>query len=72
MKITKSSIEFDNVLRAATSINDTKQTVKVDNYSFSNTNSKGDFKQINNTDDLKELHSIGIPSAKSTFAIMNN
>jgi hypothetical protein len=64
MKITNSSIEFDNVSRAATGINDTKQTIKVDSYSFANINSKGDFKQINNIDDLKELHAIGIKSAK--------
>ncbi|CAC9569296.1 hypothetical protein [uncultured Gammaproteobacteria bacterium] len=72
MKITNSSIEFDNVLRAATSINDTKKTVKVDSYSFSNINSKGDFKSINNIDDLKALHDIGIKSAKNTFSMMND
>jgi hypothetical protein len=72
MKITKKSIEFDNVLRATTSINDTKRTIKIDNYSFSNVNSKGDFRQINNIDDLKALHDIGVKSAKNTFAIMND
>ncbi|WP_369177061.1 hypothetical protein [Candidatus Thiodubiliella endoseptemdiera] len=72
MKITKSSIEFDNVLRAATSINDAKRTVKIDSYSFSNINSKGDFKQINSISDLEALHDIGVKSAKSTFAIMND
>lgn len=71
MKTTDSSIEFDNVLCATTNINDTKQTVKVDNYSFSSINSNGDFKQVNSIDDLKELHSIGIKSAKNTLAIMN-
>ncbi|MBA5249207.1 MAG: hypothetical protein FE834_06720 [Gammaproteobacteria bacterium] len=72
MKITESSIEFDNVLRAATSINDTKQTVKIDSYSFSNVNSKGDFKQINSISDLEALHDIGVKSAKNTFVIMND
>jgi len=71
MKITDSSIEFNNVSRATTSINDTKKTVKVDSYSFTNTNSKGDFKSINNINDLEVLHDIGIKSAKNTFAIMN-
>ena len=72
MKITDSSIEFDNVSRAATSINDTKQTIKVDSYSFANTNAKGDFRQINSVDELKELHNLGLKSARNTFAIMND
>jgi hypothetical protein len=58
-----------------TSINDTERTVKtvkIDNYSFTNSNSKGGFKEINSTSDLKELHNIGIESAKKVFAIMND
>lgn len=75
MKITDSGIEFDNVTRASTSINDNiRQTVKVkvDSYSFANANSKGDFKQVNSIEDLKDLHSAGSSFAKSTFAMMNN
>jgi hypothetical protein len=45
-------------MRAKTSINDTERTVKIDNYSFTNSNSKGGFKEINSTSDLKELHNI--------------
>ncbi len=75
MKVTDSSIEFDNVSRASTSINDNiGQTVKVkvESYSFANANSKGDFKQVNSIDDLKDLHSAGSSFAKSTFAMMNS
>jgi hypothetical protein len=72
MKVTDSSIEFDNVFRASTSINDNvRQTIKVESYSFANANSKGDFKQVNSIDDLKDLHSAGLNFAKSTFAMMN-
>ena len=73
MKATDSSIEFDNVTRASTSINDNiRQTIKVKSYSFANTNSKGGFKQVNSIEDLKDLHSAGLLSAESTFAMMNN
>ncbi len=74
MKATDSSIEFDNVTRASTSINDNiRQTIKVESYSFANANvnSKGGFKQVNSIDDLKDLHSAGLNFAESTFAMMN-
>lgn len=72
MKITDTMIEFDNVSRASTSINDSiGQTIKVESYSFANTNAKGDFKQVNSIDDLKDLHNAGLNSAKSTFTMMN-
>ena len=37
-----------------------------------NANSKGDFKQVNSIDDLKDLYNAGSSFAKSTFAMMNN
>ncbi|ORU89845.1 MAG: hypothetical protein A6F71_02460 [Cycloclasticus sp. symbiont of Poecilosclerida sp. M] len=74
MKIdeSNSSIEFNNVFRATVSVNDVKgETVKVNSYSFTNTNSKGDFKPVRNVEDLNGLHELGLKSAKRTFAIMN-
>lgn len=71
MKINGSSIEFDNVSSAMTSINDVQKPIKVDSYSFTNTNSKGDFREVNSIEDLKNLHRDGLESAKNTFAVMN-
>jgi hypothetical protein len=60
MKINKeeNSVEFDHVFRAK-SINDPQRTIKVNNLSFSNDNSQGDFMLINNTDALTSLHTKG-------------
>jgi hypothetical protein len=73
MIITNNNIEFNNVNSAMSSINDTEKTinVKIDENFFMNINSKGDFRQINSTQDLKDLHKDGLESAKNTFAIMN-
>lgn len=72
MKITEQNIEFNNVSRATTSINDNNEkTITVKNYSFTNVNSKGDFKQISSVSDLEGLHDFGKNIAKNTFAMMN-
>jgi hypothetical protein len=67
----KNSIEFDNVLRAATNINDIEQTIKVNNFSFNNTNAKGDFIPVNSIEDLETLHEKGIKSAKQILNIIS-
>lgn len=73
MIITNKTIEFDNVFRAPTSINDNvRQTIKVENYSFADATAKDDFKQVNSIDDLKDLHNAGSSFAKRTFRLMNN
>lgn len=72
MIIKDNSIEFDNVLRAATSINDdVKQTIKVNNFSFINSNTKGDFVSINNVEDLESLHKKGERSAIKVLEIIS-
>ncbi len=74
MRINKkeNSVEFNNVFRAKTNINEEQQTIKVNKLSFSNSNSKGDFMAINDINDLETLHQKGKGVAEKLLKVIKD
>ena len=66
------SIEFNNVMRSATNINDVEKSVKANNLSFVNQNAKEAFVKIEKTEDLTNLHARGVDSAKKVLRLIAN
>ena len=66
------SIEFNNVMRSATNINDIEKSVKANNLSFANQNAKGAFVKIEKTEDLINLRARGVDSAKKVLRLIAN
>ena len=72
MKINKQemSIEFNNVMRSVTNINDVEKSVKANNLSFANQNAKGAFVKIEKIEDLNNLHAKGVASAERVLKLI--
>jgi hypothetical protein len=66
------SIEFNNVMRSATNINDVEKSVKANNLSFVNQNAKEAFVKIEKIEDLTNLHARGVDSAKKVLRLIAN
>jgi len=66
------SIEFNNVMRSATNINDVEKSVKANNLSFVNQNAKEAFVKIDKNEDLTNLHARGVDSAKKVLRLIAN